>query len=35
MGVPGSRVDTAEGFAEAFRRAIAEPGPSLIEAVTA
>ncbi len=34
MGVPGVAVDTAEGFAEAFRRAVAEPGPSLIEAVT-
>jgi acetolactate synthase-1/2/3 large subunit len=33
MGVPGTRVDTAEAFADAFRRAIAAPGPKLIEAL--
>jgi acetolactate synthase-1/2/3 large subunit len=33
LGVPGVRVDTAETFADALRRALAEPGPSLIEAV--
>jgi acetolactate synthase-1/2/3 large subunit len=35
MGVPGSRADTAEDFIAAFRRALAEPGPRLIEAVLA
>ncbi|WP_410657347.1 acetolactate synthase large subunit [Amycolatopsis sp. lyj-112] len=33
MGVPGARVDTAEGFAGKLREALAEPGPHLIEAV--
>ena len=33
LGVPGVRVDTAEAFADALRRALVEPGPSLIEAV--
>lgn len=32
FGVPASRTDTAEGFAEALRRALAAAGPSLIEA---
>ena len=35
MGVPGSRADTAEDFIAAFRGALAEPGPRLIEAVLA
>ncbi|TMA28116.1 MAG: acetolactate synthase large subunit [Deltaproteobacteria bacterium] len=35
MGVPGVRADTAEDFIAAFRRALAEPGPQLIEAVLA
>ncbi len=35
MGVPGSRVDTAEDFAESFRRALSNAGPYLIEAVLA
>ena len=33
MGVPATRVDTAEGFADALHRAGAEPGPHLIETV--
>ena len=33
LGVPAARVDTADAFADALRRAFAEPGPSLIEAV--
>jgi acetolactate synthase-1/2/3 large subunit len=33
LGVPGVRAETAEGFADAFARALAEPGPALIEAV--
>ena len=33
FGVPAVRVDTAEGFDAAFARAMAEPGPVLIEAV--
>lgn len=33
FGVPGERVESAETFADAFRRALAEPGPHLIEAV--
>jgi acetolactate synthase-1/2/3 large subunit len=33
MGVPGTSVDTADGLAEALRRASAEAGPHLIEAV--
>jgi acetolactate synthase-1/2/3 large subunit len=35
MGVPGSRAETAGDFVAAFRRALAEPGPHLIEAVLA
>jgi acetolactate synthase I/II/III large subunit len=31
MGVPGVSVTTAEGLAEEMRRALAEPGPHLIE----
>ena len=33
MGVPASRAATAEEFAAQFRRALAEPGPHLIEAM--
>jgi acetolactate synthase-1/2/3 large subunit len=33
MGVPASRATTGEELAEQFRRALAEPGPHLIEAV--
>ncbi|HEX2086489.1 MAG TPA: thiamine pyrophosphate-dependent enzyme, partial [Solirubrobacteraceae bacterium] len=33
MGVPAVRTDTSEGFAEALDRALAEPGPHLIEAL--
>jgi len=33
LGVPGTRVDTADALADALRRAFAEPGPALIEAV--
>jgi acetolactate synthase-1/2/3 large subunit len=33
MGVPGVRVQTAEEMADALRRAAAEPGPHLVEAV--
>jgi len=33
MGVPASRAGTAEEFAAQFRRALAEPGPHLIEAI--
>lgn len=33
MGVPAVRVDTGEAFADALRRAGAEPGPHLIEAL--
>ncbi len=33
MGVPGSRVDTAEGLADALRRGLAGDGPFLIEAM--
>lgn len=33
MGVPALRVDTAEGFINAFRGALEETGPFLIEAV--
>src|SRR5215468_6098604 len=32
MGVPASRAETAPEFAEQLRRALAEPGPRLIEA---
>ena len=31
--MPAERVDTGEGLAAALERAIAEPGPHLIEAV--
>jgi acetolactate synthase-1/2/3 large subunit len=33
MGVPATRVSTAEGLDQALRRAYAEPGPHLIEAI--
>ncbi|MFD9702507.1 acetolactate synthase large subunit [Lentzea sp. NPDC059081] len=33
MGVPASRATTAEELAEQFRRALAEPGPHLIDAL--
>ncbi len=33
MGLPGIRCETAEAFDAAFARAMAEPGPRLIEAV--
>jgi acetolactate synthase-1/2/3 large subunit len=33
MGVPASRATTAEEFAAQFGKALAEPGPHLIEAV--
>jgi acetolactate synthase I/II/III large subunit len=33
MGVPASRATTVEQFTEAFGKALAEPGPHLIEAV--
>jgi acetolactate synthase-1/2/3 large subunit len=33
MGVPGVRVHTAEEFTSALARALAEPGPHLVEAV--
>lgn len=33
MGVPGTRATTAEEFSEQLERALAEPGPHLIEAV--
>ncbi|MEJ7929377.1 acetolactate synthase large subunit [Ramlibacter sp. AN1015] len=33
MGVEGTRATSAEAFREALRRALAEPGPHLIEAV--
>ncbi len=33
LGVPGSRVETAEALATALATALAEPGPRLIEAV--
>ena len=33
MGVPASRADTAAEFARQLRRAMAEPGPHLIEAI--
>ena len=35
LGVPGARADSAEAFTAAFRSALAEPGPSLVEAVLA
>jgi acetolactate synthase-1/2/3 large subunit len=31
MGLPGERVDSAEGFRTAFAQAIAGGGPALIE----
>jgi acetolactate synthase-1/2/3 large subunit len=33
LGVPGTRVETADAFAQALARAFAEPGPALIEAL--
>jgi acetolactate synthase-1/2/3 large subunit len=33
MGVPASRATTAEELADQLRRALAEPGPHLIDAV--
>jgi acetolactate synthase-1/2/3 large subunit len=33
MGVPAVRVTTAEELADALRRAAAEPGPHLVEAL--
>jgi acetolactate synthase I/II/III large subunit len=33
LGVPGTRCETAEAFDAAFARAMADPGPKLIEAV--
>jgi acetolactate synthase-1/2/3 large subunit len=33
LGVPGTRVDGAEGFCDALARALAAPGPALIEAL--
>jgi acetolactate synthase-1/2/3 large subunit len=33
LGVPSQRVDTGEALVDALRRAIAEPGPQLIEVV--
>jgi len=33
LGVPATRVTTAEGLDQALRRAYAEPGPHLIEAI--
>ncbi len=33
MGVPGERVTTADELADALRRAAAEPGPHLVEAM--
>jgi acetolactate synthase-1/2/3 large subunit len=33
MGVPGVRCETIEDFSQAFARAMAEPGPHLIEAM--
>ncbi len=35
LGVPATRVGTAEDLAAALRRAYAEPGPHLIEAIMA
>jgi acetolactate synthase-1/2/3 large subunit len=35
MGVPASRAATAEDFAAQFSKALAEPGPHLIEALIA
>jgi acetolactate synthase-1/2/3 large subunit len=33
LGVPGARVDRAEDLVRELERALAEPGPHLIEAV--
>jgi acetolactate synthase-1/2/3 large subunit len=33
LGVPGVRVETAEALSSELARAVAEPGPHLIEAV--
>jgi acetolactate synthase-1/2/3 large subunit len=33
MGVPATRTETAESFASALERALATPGPHLIEAI--
>jgi acetolactate synthase-1/2/3 large subunit len=33
MGVPGARAETAEELADQLRRALAEPGPHLVQAV--
>jgi acetolactate synthase-1/2/3 large subunit len=33
MGVPATRVSTAQDLDQALRRAYAEPGPHLIEAI--
>ena len=33
MGVPASRAETAEEFTAQLERALAEPGPHLVEAV--
>ena len=33
MGVPASRATTAEEFTAQLERALAEPGPALVEAV--
>jgi acetolactate synthase-1/2/3 large subunit len=33
MGVPAARATTAEELADALRRAAAEPGPHLVEAM--
>ena len=33
MGVDACRAESAEGLADALRRALAEPGPHLIQAV--
>jgi acetolactate synthase-1/2/3 large subunit len=35
LGVPGARVETAPAFRDALARAVAEPGPHLIELVVA
>jgi acetolactate synthase-1/2/3 large subunit len=33
LGVPGRRAQSADAFGDALARALAEPGPSLIEAL--
>jgi acetolactate synthase I/II/III large subunit len=33
MGVPATRVDEADGLRQALARALAEPGPHLVEMV--